>query len=178
MQHIKTQLDYHNPILAEMGTDHAILVPLDGIISCLTGIALMDNALAEIPSKNNMDSIYKVLDAMTGQSLMTHALGRAMEEAMPYLEDQYLDALRFDLANMKHWLWDDKYVNHKMHHRQYMRGLIHKWGAYALLIPMPMDDYEVKDPVQELLDMGVSPDQIITIDDITEDNISPYGDLP
>lgn len=183
----KSKLDYCNGVLETVGQENAVRVPLVGIISCLGKRRMMiGNPMSDGKLHNAIDMVYQVLNAMTGQGLTTIALPRACDEAQPYLDDQFLNVLRFDIANMSHWLWDEKHKNHKMHARQYLRGLINKWGEYHWIVPMPMDDYEVKDPIQEILDMGVSPEKIIGIDSETNetytiktenDEISPYGDI-
>ena len=93
-------------------------------------------------SPSGMDGVYKILNHMTGVSLFTHQLPRAMESCAPVLLKLYPK------------LADE---NPQIHGRQeldsYLEGVTQRFGK-ILAVPV-LDDgaYSAQNPISEYVDM-------------------------
>lgn len=118
--------------------------PTADVLTTITGRVLAERGI---------DGVYQVLNFMTGESLMTHQLGRVSKEATiailqqhPELTDTITEAEAITGENWKQWrdLW------------------IKRYGKEITLSPMTEDQHERIDPISELSEM-VHPDKIITV---------------
>ena len=100
----------------------------------------------------HMDGLYEILNYMTGESLMTHALGRAAEVCRPVLLERFPE-----LATVNA---DD--VNAETH-LAWLAAIVTEHGETREVAPLDADTYEAKDPITELLDMGVEPEKIAVV---------------
>ena len=150
-------------------------VDLFGIIGAWTGMCFPRNH-HENSNQGNFGDIRDVLDYMVGEALYTHAYIRASKESAQYFEDQF-PALRWIKDNMKHWIWDINFRDHPRSCWRQMQDLENTYGRFHVLIPMPKDDHDVIDPFQELINMGVDPNKIISFDP-NEEKHDTYGNLP
>ena len=92
-------------------------------------------------SPTRMDGVYDILNYMTGDNLFTHQLPRAMEECAPYLLDQmpWLAEIQpdDDVEDWEVWLLCQAAER----------------GEYHFVQPIPADDHDIIDPVDELQQM-------------------------
>lgn len=89
-----------------------------------------------------MSGIYKILNHLTGESLYTHQLSRAIESCRPYVLEMFpaltsLDTTGVDGENGFAWLQEQS----------------KKYGEIFPLAPMPEGLYTVKNPIDELREM-------------------------
>lgn len=131
---------------------------LGDILSITTGRLL---------SPRHMAGVYDILDYMTGDELYTHQLGRASQECKPYLLEELPFLSEIDAESVTSDNWE-----------QWLQEQVVKYGEYHDVRPIHPEDHEVIDPVEELKQMGVSEDKIITID-LSEDKDEPssFGDI-
>lgn len=92
-------------------------------------------------SPTHMEGVYNILNFMTGDSLMTHQLGRAAGQCKPHLLTQHpqleeVDASGVNEKNWKGWLG-----------RQAV-----KYGAELPVEALPLKDRVVLDHIKELED--------------------------
>jgi hypothetical protein len=117
---------------------------LDDILTVTTGRLL---------SRRHMDGLYDLLGYMTGDNLMTHQLPRAADACAPALLDQH-PHLRgveppadIDPADLLAWI-----VNAEGEH-----------GETLPVTPLPPDNWERRNPIEELCDM-VEPEKVIVVE--------------
>lgn len=113
--------------------------------------------------------VYEILNHMTQDDLYTHVLPRAADECVPYLFEQHPqlravtvpdDCEGFEEDDWKAWVEE-------------MGDVV---GATEFEVwPIHAEDHEVKDPIQELIDMGVDENKIVSIN--TEPPISDVGNI-
>ena len=96
--------------------------------------------------------VYKLLNYLTGASLCTHQLPRAGRTAAPYILQQHPDLADIDVSTVTTENW-----------RQWLRAHERQLGGTRRLTPLPPGVYQPKDPIAELLDMGVAPERIIGV---------------
>ena len=94
-------------------------------------------------SRGGIGACYKILNYMTGDELHTHQLPRAVHASGPAILEQYPQ-----LANETGKGIDEQNID------AYLTAMEAKFGEMLEL--KPLDNYEKKNPVQELMDMGHS----------------------
>lgn len=137
--------------------------PLAGVLTIVTGYSLQESGIS---------NVYDICNYMTGESLYTHALIRVRKEIKPYIIDWYPeldysdDQMEAGCKKYGGWL-------------EFLRALENLHGKTRILWPIPMDDHDVIDPMQELIDLRGGNEENIIIVDISDesDDISPYGDI-
>ncbi len=121
---------------------------LGDILSITTG---------RLVSTRHMDGVYDILNYMTGDSLFTHQLPRAIRAARPVILQQHPQ-----LAEI-----EEPEFSTVTHHQ--LRMVIHTWlsrmkSQYGDSLPLvPMADWESRNPLQELAEM-VGPERIIVVE--------------
>jgi hypothetical protein len=103
-------------------------------------------------SPRGMDAVYEILGYMTGDTLWTHQLPRVAKECRPWLFRQHpqLEAVKVDAmppGEVEAWLADQV----KAH------------GEMLPVSPIPKDDHERKNPLQEMIEMRGSTDGIVVV---------------
>lgn len=112
--------------------------------------------------EGGVDSLYAILDFMTGDSLYIHMLGHASDECKPYILDKYPE-----LASFKA---DKSRFTTRISRDEYVADLVKQYGNDFELSPIPKDDHKVLDPIESLQAMTNKP--IITIDE--DGNVDEY----
>lgn len=100
-----------------------------------------------------LSGVRAVLDFMTGETLYTHQLPRAHDEANRYILDQHPWIADLDLSG----------VHDKEIALAFTAKLEAKYGEYLELVPMPVDDHDAIDPFEEAARM-IGADRVIRID--------------
>lgn len=95
--------------------------------------------------------VYSILNYMTGDSLFTHQLPRAMRECRPWLLRQHPQLADVDTSTVNRENWKEQLAAFETIH-----------GAALAVSPIPADDHARKDPVAELVEM-VGEDRVIAI---------------
>ena len=93
-------------------------------------------------SPTHMDGIYDILNFMTGDSLFTHALPRASDVCKPHLLKQFPQLAEIDASSVNTENWE-----------QWMKDQVEKYGDKFEVHALGDDDFEKKDPLQELHEM-------------------------
>ena len=106
-------------------------------------------------STRHMDGVYDILNFMTGESLYTHQLPRAMRECQPVLLDQF-PALRDT------WVPDD--VTDRAKREAWINGLTILHGREFAVMPLPKRDPQYDTPVADLIEMVGDPTKVTVID--------------
>lgn len=99
-----------------------------------------------------MGRLYDILNHMTGDNLYTHQLPRAMRECSPYIVRQYpqLAGVNTDDVTPDNWqAWLSKHV----------RAL----GDSFDISPIPAEDHDRINPIEELADMMGGTERIILV---------------
>ena len=101
---------------------------------------------------NSIGSVYDVLNFLTGESLFTHQLGRAMRELRPEFCRQVpaLEAYG-DLPNVNTDNW-----------QQALQDIVDELGEEITLTKPEYTDYQTRDMLDELVDM-VGPEKVIAV---------------
>lgn len=102
-------------------------------------------------SPRHMDGVYDILNFMTGDSLFTHQLPRAMTECAPYLLRQHPQ-----LRNIQFEQIMPENFNH------ILNGLCAEYGEQLMVEPIPKHSHEFIDPISELAEK-IHPNKIIAI---------------
>lgn len=91
-------------------------------------------------ARNHMSGVYEILNFMTDDDLMTHALPRAADECKPSLLEQHPDLLEIvvpDDLDENNWItWLD--------------GVEAKYGESRPVERLPKEDHTVIDPIAEI----------------------------
>jgi len=87
--------------------------------------------------------VYDILNYMTGQSLYTHQLGRAMEVCRPALLAQHPQLAHVDAAGVNRDNWRPWRVEQEK-----------RFGQYMPVEPLAQGAYEAKDPYLEAIEMS------------------------
>ncbi len=109
-------------------------------------------------SRDHIAGVYRILDHMTGERLMTHQIPRAGRECKPHLLRQHPQlAAVVDFTNEAHiWRWLDEQEA--------------TFGATLNVEPLPDGEHDVRDPLEEACDMvGSEKVFVVNADDITPD---------
>lgn len=112
------------------------------ILSITTGVLV---------SPRHVQGVYEILNYMTGDTLYTRQLPRAMRECAPYLlrEHPMLDHVDASGVNQDNW-------------RDWLDAQIIKFGPKLPVSPLPEHAHEFIDPLSELAEK-VHPDRIIVM---------------
>lgn len=99
-----------------------------------------------------IDGIYQVLNFLSGESLFTHQLPRAMKELQPAFFRQYpwLEQLG-DLPNVNGENW-----------QECLKAIEDEFGTELILTKPSQTDYREMNPIDELVAM-VGPEKVIPI---------------
>lgn len=124
---------------------------------------LLSVTTGRLLSPTHMDGIYDILNYMTGDDLFTHQLPRASRECAPILVGQHpwLAKVDHSAVNTENW-------------QNFLADMVAKYGEFHDVIPMHPDDHEVKDPIEELIEMRGAENVIIVQ---TDEEPSPYGEI-
>jgi hypothetical protein len=99
-----------------------------------------------------------LVDYMTGDKSLTHTVPRFITECYPYILDQFPWMKDIDLSDVTH-----------ENFRQKVDGWANQYGEWHTVTPIPMDDHDVIDPVEEFINKYGEEKLIIQI---IEDNDS------
>ncbi len=105
---------------------------LGDILSVTTGFLV---------SPRHMDAFYDLLGYMTGESLVTHQLPRAMNECAPRLLEQHPDLADVPVP--------DRFEG-KEHVDRWLAEQVARFGEYRDVAPLPAVDHTRIDPLAEL----------------------------
>lgn len=115
----------------------------------------------------DIGELYEILNAMSGDNLATHQLGRVADEVAPYLLDQYPQLALIDADRLagSDKIWQE------------LKRLQSIYGDYLLIYPMHREDHDQIDPIDEL--RRLRPDAtIITFNEQSDEPpISDIGDI-
>ena len=114
---------------------------LGAILSITTGKLLCD-----------IGGVYQILNYMTQDKLYTHQLPRATKECAPWLLRQHPQLANLDASGVDR----DSWVG-------WLSGQTAKFGESLSVEPIPKDDHDEIEPLQELIDM-VGPDKVIVLE--------------
>ncbi len=114
---------------------------------------LLSISTGKLLSPTHIDGVYKILNHMTGDNLMTHQLPNACRIAEPYLLDQHpwLKGVRpeggMDVPDLMSWLS--------------AAGVEH--GEWHDVEPMPAAVWGVHDPIADLVAMTDKPIVVVQL---------------
>jgi hypothetical protein len=106
---------------------------LGDILSITTG---------KLVSPTNMDGVYKILNFMTGDDLMTHQLGRVTTICAPHLAGAYPELLDIVLPKVT-----------KENLSSVLAGLAQQYGEYLEVHKLPEGAYVRLNALEELVTM-------------------------
>jgi hypothetical protein len=115
---------------------------LGDILSVTTGRLL---------SPDGISGVYRIENYMTGESLFTHQLGRAMQVCAPALLQQYPQLVSVDASSVTKDTW-----------RTWLNEQIAQFGERLPVVPLPIGTYHAMDPLEELRTM-VPDEKIIVV---------------
>lgn len=128
-------------------------VSLDALLSAYTGV------LVKVRD-DSFEAMGLLLDFMTGDTLYTHQLPRAADEVRPYLLDQFPWLAQIDASGLTSENINDRY-----------RQWVEQYGEMHTVRPIPKDDHDIIDPIEELRGMMNPHAEIIIIDPDSDDTI-------
>jgi hypothetical protein len=102
-------------------------------------------------SPRHMDGIYDILNFMTGDSLFTHQLPRAMKECQPYLLKQHPQLAGIEIGPIT----PDTF-------KSVLESLCAEYGEYLMVDALPKHAHEFIDPESELAET-IHPSKIIKV---------------
>lgn len=103
------------------------------------------------------DELHEFLDYLTGQNLFTHQLPRAADSGAPYIFSIYPEVEFTDVPKI-----EGTKEEREEQVKKFLDYLIQS-GYQKEYEFEPMEDFEAKDPFQELIEMRGSEDGIIPI---------------
>lgn len=104
----------------------------------------------------DIGDLYRILNFMTGDNLFTHQLPRAAGECKPYLLDQFKWLSEISLEHVDHCNWSDE-----------LDGIMEKYAdrldanGCLTICPIPRDDHDIIDPLEELRQMDLDAQIIV-----------------
>jgi hypothetical protein len=115
----------------------AVRFPVGDILSVMTGTLV---------ARDGVGAMYRLCDYMTGDTLMTHQLPRAADEAAPSLRKQFPDLAAIDIPDWSDVPRDDR------------AAVVFAWldrveaehGASREVRPLAAEDHTHIDPLDEL----------------------------
>ena len=99
----------------------------------------------------SVGELYDVLNFLTQDKLYTHQLVRASKECAPWLRRWFPQLAELDTSVVTPENW-----------RAWLDEAIAKVGSSFTLRPIPRDDHDVRDPIEELVEI-VGPDKVIVV---------------
>ena len=120
---------------------------LGDVLSVTTGLLV---------SPDHMDGIYRILDFMVGESLMTHQLPRAAEECRPALFEQHPDLAAIARPTLPS----------KEAAGAWLAEQVARFGEYRDVLPLRPGNHQHVDPLTELVMMR--PDAEIAVIQVGE----------
>lgn len=119
-----------------------------------------------------IDEVYEILNFMTGDDLYTHQLPRAGRECRDYIYDQFpwLNDIDLEKARQENGQSWDKWHN-------WVDRQAKQYGEFHEVSPIPMDDHDIIDPIDELEQMVDDPSKIVIIDPTESDKPNDIGDI-
>ena len=106
------------------------------IVSVLTGKQL-----------GRIDDVYKILDFMTADAVFTHQIPRAMRTCRPELQRQFPDLAQITPEQIT----PENYI-------EVCRRITEQHGPEKDVSPLPPGVWQPKDPIEELLEMQINPE--------------------
>jgi hypothetical protein len=114
-------------------------------------------------SLDHIDGVYKILNYMTGESLMTHQLPRASKACRPILLKQFPKLASDDIKEKIDYLvkllrYNQKEGTSKKDMKLLLVGyfgskIIPKYGEFLDVSQIKRGDYERKNPIAEIVEM-------------------------
>lgn len=102
---------------------------------------------------SNMDGLYDILNYMTGDNLFTHQLVRATQVCEPVLLNQYPDLAKVVVP--------EDFGGDKDAVAQWLAQQEQTYGS--TLAVEPLESWERKDPINELVEMRGGPEGIVVV---------------
>ena len=90
----------------------------------------------------SMDNIYEILNFMTQDNLFTHQLPRATRECAPWILRQHPQLKKIDASDVTTDNW-----------QEYLKKQIDLYGIGLEIEPIPRDDHDYRNPLEELREM-------------------------
>lgn len=117
-------------------------------------------------SRDGIGGVYKILNYMTRDNLFTHQLPRAMRECHPWLirQHSWLDSpeMKDAVVELDRALAAATSVSRaETVVAEWIFSMGEKHGAMLEVEPIPMDDHDVIDPIEEL--KAMAPDAKIVV---------------
>lgn len=127
---------------------------LSDVLSVTTGSML---------SQKGIGGVYEILNYMTGDNLYTHQLTRALEECRPWLIRWYPILDKVDSSSIRDFI--DAASNPVDGCAWFVSSVSKSTGLPMELEvwPIPRDDHDNKDPIQELVGI-VGKEQVIVVE--------------
>jgi len=120
---------------------------LGDILSVMTG---------RLVSPRHIDGVYEILNFMTGDNLFTHQLPRVADECKPHLFKQFpqlaTPEMDFAVAELVEMLNSGK-DKPDMLVAGWLAKQVAKYGETFTVKPIPQTDHEIKDPIQEAINI-------------------------
>ncbi|MFS0557410.1 hypothetical protein [Brevibacillus sp. 179-C9.3 HS] len=89
-----------------------------------------------------MEGIYDILNHLTGETLFTHQIPRAMKVCSPYLLQQHPKLLVVDVNKVNEENWE-----------QWINEQVKTFGEYLPVDPLVPGRYQVMEPIEEAKQM-------------------------
>ncbi len=147
---------------------------LGDILSITTGILL---------SPTHIGGVYEILNFMTGDNLYTHQLPRAARECAPYLFEQFPQLKNLTLPAVDDQETDDpvaeqvRKTSNQIKWMDWLDEQVKVLGEFHEVQPMHAEDHEVKDPIQELIEMRGGDVSSVYVIQVDSNAPSPSGDI-
>ena len=117
-------------------------------------------------SSRNIYGVYDILNFMTGDNLCTHQLPRAIRECEPHLlkkhpelgtaeMDEALAVLDRNLDGV-----EDKDARERVV-RDWLESQVERYGEMLDVAPIPSEAHEVKNPIDEAVEMMGGPEKVV-----------------
>lgn len=103
------------------------------LLSVVTGKAL---------SKKPFEDLAKFLKYMTGDSIWSHQIGTISKQCKPYVLAQFPQLEEVDISNLT-----------KSNYDEWMQDQIKKYGEYFKVKPIPKNEHQPHDPIEDIIKM-------------------------
>jgi hypothetical protein len=110
-----------------------------------------------------MDGVYDILGYMTGDTLWTHQLLRAGRECKPWLLREYPQLATAKVEELDRQLKQAASPDRERVVNEWLTSQVAALGEVFIVEPIPQDDHDERDPVEELEEM-VGANKVIRID--------------
>lgn len=122
----------------------ATVMPLGDILTITTG---------RLVSRDHIDGVYRILNFMTGDSLYTHQLGRAMDECSEPLLTQHPQLRETDCPEFASP--DDV--------RPWLEEMEQRYGTELAVEPLTAGEHQQIDPLTELASMRADAPIVVVV---------------